>query len=469
MDENIILMQDSYKLSHWEQYPPGVTAMSSYLESRGGEHDRTVFFGLQYLLTRYLSRRVSVDDVDEADRFARLHGVPFNRQGWTYVARELDGRLPVRVRAVHEGSVVPTSNVLMTVESTDPRVPWVVSSLETVLMRLWYPCTVATRSWHLRESIRSFLVRTSDDPEGELPYKLHDFGARGVSSSESAGVGGSAHLVSFLGSDTIEGVRHAQEFYGVEGGMPGFSVPASEHSTVTMWGRAREAEAYAHMLDLYRDLPVFACVSDSYDLGRAARDIWGGELRQRVVDRHGTLVVRPDSGDPVETCAMLVTTLASRFGVTRNGRGYDVLNHGVRVIQGDGVTPRTVVAVLERLEGMGLSATNVSFGMGGGLLQQLDRDTQRFAFKCSWARVDGRDVDVSKDPVTDPGKRSKRGRLELVDDPLSGYRTVRREEMLAAGAAPVMRDVFRDGHVLARQSFDDVRARAAGALAGAGR
>lgn len=454
--ENLILMQDSYKLSHWVQYPPGLTKMHSYLESRGGEHDRTVFFGLQYLLLRYLTSPVTSCDVIEAREFAKLHGVPFNEAGWNRIVEKHKGYLPLRIRAVPEGSVVPTSNVLMTVESTDPEVPWLVSAVETLLMRVWYPCTVATRSWHLRKVIKGYLDETSEIPDEELLFKLHDFGARGVSSAESAAIGGAAHLVSFMGSDTMEGIHLAQKFYGVEGGMPAFSIPASEHSTMTMWGRDRERDAYANMLEQYKGQPIFACVSDSYDLFHAAVAIWGGDLRDKIIAYPGTLVVRPDSGDPTQTCLRLFWTLAERFGTSKNRKGFDVLNHNVRLIQGDGCSPKKIEEILHTLYQNNISATNIAFGMGGGLLQQLDRDTQRFAFKCSWAEVDGKEVDVYKEPSTDTSKRSKRGLLELNRTMTGEVHTVRRGDERET----LLEDVFIDGRILRKQTFDDVREQA---------
>ena len=297
--DNIILRTDSYKASHFLQYPPGTTRLLGYFESRGGLYGETVFFGLQYLLEEYLSRRVTDADVTEAAAFFAAHGLPFPEEGWRYIARDLDGRLPVRIRAVPEGSVVPVRNALMTVESTDERVPWIVSWLETQLVRLWYPLTVATLSWHIKRRIFEYLARTSDDPLGELPYKLHDFGARGVSSAESAGIGGMAHLVNFRGSDTVEGVMFARRYYGAE--MAGVSIPAAEHSTVTAWGRERERDAYRNFVERFLGpgkYPIAACVSDSYDLWNAIETIWCEDLRDLIEASGSTLVIRPDSGDP---------------------------------------------------------------------------------------------------------------------------------------------------------------------------
>jgi len=447
-----ILDVDSYKLSHWVQYPPKTTGMFSYLESRGGKFPSTVFFGLQYYLKRYLSQRITIEQVIEAKHFAEDHGVPFNFDGWLHIADRLDGKIPVRIRAVPEGLVVPTGNILMSVESTDPRSFWVVSWLETMLVRLWYPITVATLSYYTKQRISAALEATGGDVEAEIGFKLHDFGSRGVSSQESAAIGGAAHLVNFNGSDTIAGIHMANKFYNHK--MSGFSIPASEHSTMTMWGRDHESDAYANMLEQYKDQPIFACVSDSYDLYAAASNIWGHELKAKVLQYKGTLVIRPDSGDPKTVCLGLLERLETAFGVTVNDAGFKVLNDNVRIIQGDGVNYDSIGEILTHLEQAGFSATNIAFGMGGGLLQQVNRDTQRFAFKCSSATIDGKEVDVYKDPATDLGKRSKRGRLELEVGADRTLKTVRRGHFQKS----LLRDVYLNGEVLVDVSFEEVRA-----------
>jgi nicotinamide phosphoribosyltransferase len=190
MSTNLILNTDSYKVSHWVQYPPGMDGMFSYIESRGGLYPCTVFFGLQAILKEHLARPITQADIAEAKELLALHGEPFNEAGWRYILEEHAGYLPVSIRAVPEGTVIPNRNVLATVESTDARCFWIASYLETLLLRVWYPTTVATISWHIKQLIRRYLEQTSDDPAGQLPFKLHDFGARGVSSYESASIGG---------------------------------------------------------------------------------------------------------------------------------------------------------------------------------------------------------------------------------------------------------------------------------------
>lgn len=462
MFTNLILNTDSYKASHWLQYPPGMDGMFSYVESRGGLYDRTVFFGLQSILEEYLTHRVTDAEIDEAKAIFSLHGEPFNEAGWRHIARELGGRLPLSIRAVPEGSVVPTHNVLATIESTDPQSFWIASYIETLLLRLWYPTTVASVSWHIKQLIRSHLEKTSDDPAGQLPFKLHDFGARGVSSLESAALGGMAHLVNFKGTDTVSALLAARRYYGEA--MAGFSIPAAEHSTITAWGRNGEEAAYRNMIAQYgKPGAVFACVSDSYDVYAAIEKIWNGSLRRAVIESGATLVVRPDSGDPpdvVERCARL---LDHGFGSTLNHKGYKILNH-VRLVQGDGINEKSIAAILARLTSAGFATDNIAFGMGGGLLQHVNRDTQRFAMKCSAARIGGNWTDVYKDPATDSGKASKKGRLDL-------YRlaTDHRYVTCRLGERPPDRpseliEVFKDGEITREWTFAEVRARSESGL-----
>ncbi len=455
---NLILDTDSYKSSHWLQYPPDTTGMYSYFESRGGKYGSTVFFGLQYLLREYLSGPVvSMADVDEAERFFEAHGEPFNRPAWAHLVEKHGGCLPIRVRAVAEGSVVPTHNVLMSAESTDPELFWLVSWLETILVRLWYPITVATQSFYVKKDILDALTTSADDPLAEIPFKLHDFGSRGVSSRESAGIGGMAHLVNFQGSDTVEGVRFANHYY--DHPMAGFSIPAAEHSTITMWGRARELDAYRNMVQQFaRPGKTVACVSDSFDLYNVVESYWGDELRDDVRDSGGTLVIRPDSGNPIEVLLKCLEILERKIGMSKNTKGYKVLPKYFRVIQGDGVDPESIRGILIALHNHGYSASNLAFGMGGANLQKLNRDTQKFAFKCSEATVGGKSVKVFKDPVTDNAKRSTGGRLSHVQEG-GRLRTVeggRKDDLLEP--------VFEDGKILRQQTFEEVRANASRGL-----
>jgi nicotinamide phosphoribosyltransferase len=463
--KNIILNTDSYKVSMFKQYPAGTTGVYSYIESRGGRYDRTVFFGLQAFIKEYLLEPITQSDIDIAEEILTAHGEPFNREGWQYILDKHRGYLPVVIRAVPEGTVVPVKNVLATIENTDPECFWLTTWLETALLRaVWYGTTVATQSWTIKQVILDYLERTGDP--STIDFKLHDFGARGVSSLESAGIGSAAHLVNFMGTDTISGILFAREYYNA--GIAGFSIPAAEHSTITSWGRDGEVDAYRNILNNFaKPGSIVSIVSDSYDIYNAVENLWGGELRQQVIDSGATVVIRPDSGDPVEVNRRLVEILGSKFGYTTNSKGFKVLNN-VRLIQGDGINELTVRSILGAFMAMGWSADNIAFGMGGALLQIVDRDTQQFAMKCSamrtvrWPHSDPQWFDVVKDPVTDPGKKSKAGRVTLWTNGTGEYVSSVDEPKQWAdrGWTKALVPVFWDGKLEKEYSFDEVRANA---------
>lgn len=458
LSKNIILNTDSYKVSMFKQYPQGTTGVYSYIESRGGRYDRTVFFGLQAFIKEYLLEAITQSDIDVADEILTAHGEPFNRAGWQYILDKHNGYLPVVIRSVPEGTVVPVSNVLATIENTDPECFWLTTWLETALLRaIWYPTTVATQSHKIKQVILDALEKTGDP--STINFKLHDFGARGVSSFESASIGGASHLINFMGTDTISGVLFAREFYNA--GVAGFSIPAAEHSTITSWGRDGEVDAYRNMLNQFaKPGAILAVVSDSYDIYNATEKLWGEELRQQVIDSGATVVVRPDSGDPDIVCRKLVGILGEKFGYTTNAKGFKVLNN-VRLIQGDGVNEHTIRMILGLFQAYGWSADNIAFGMGGALLQQLDRDTQRFAMKCSSAEINGEWVDVQKDPITDSGKKSKAGRVTLWTSGgefQSGVNQPQGWTDKGMGWTDALEEVYRDGKLVKEISFEEVRA-----------
>jgi nicotinamide phosphoribosyltransferase len=456
---NLILNTDSYKLSHYLQYPPETRAISSYVEARGhSDHAEVVFFGLQMFLKAYLTKPVTMQDVNEAEEIVLAHGLPFNREGWTHIVNRHGGYLPLLIEALPEGTMVRRGVPVVQVVNTDPACYWLTSYIETALLRaIWYPSTVASNSRKVKQIIRPILEKTCDDPDSVLPFRLHDFGARGTTSLEQAGIGGAAHLVNFMGTDTVTGVLYARRYYGAQ--MAGFSIPASEHSTMTSWGQDREADAYANMIDKFGAKGLYAVVSDSYDINNAVAEIWGKQLKERVQTAGGTLVVRPDSGDPVETPVQVVRQLAYAFGTHLNGKGYKVLDNSVRVIQGDGISSSDIALILGRLEAFGFSAENIAFGMGAGLLQRVNRDTYSFAMKAN-ARQDtsGTWHDVYKRPATMNLKASKAGRQAVVEGYI-GLEAARVDQL--AGRANMLQPVWRDGELLQDWTFDAVRARAA--------
>lgn len=302
-DDNIITLTDSYKVSHAVQYPPKTTKIYSYLESRGGSDssDETCFFGLQYILKRYLTGQVVTQEkIDKAAKRFQLHfgnDKVFQRDRWEYILNKHNGRLPISIKAVAEGTVVPTHNALMTIENTDPECFWLTNYLETIIQQVWAPLTVCTYSRDCKMLILKYLRKTGNPDL--IGFKLHDFGFRGVSSVETSAILGASHLVNFMGTDTFSAVELLDEYYYEE--MAGFSIPAAEHSTITSWGKDNEVRAFRNMLEQYPE-GLVAVVSDSYNIYEACEKLWGLTLRNEVLNRKGTLVVRPDCYDEETEC-----------------------------------------------------------------------------------------------------------------------------------------------------------------------
>lgn len=474
-ETSIILNTDSYKLSQFAQYPEGTEYVYSYIESRGGEYDKTVMFGLQPFLD-YLAKPITQADINKASIIAAAHGVPFNYAGWMYILETHEGRIPVSIKAVPEGTVIDKKNVLLTIVNTDPKTPWITSYIEPPLLRaVWYGTTVASNSWTSKQIMLGALRKSGTASPERIAFMLNDFGSRGVSSYESSAIGGIAHLVNFAGTDNLVAIVAAMDWYDAP--VSGYSIPAMEHSTVTSWGRDKEVDSYRNMLNHYaKPGAILAAVSDSYDIYNACK-LWGTELKDQIIQSGATLVVRPDSGDPASVVLKCLEILEKYFGSTKNSKGYRVLNN-VKVIQGDGIDHSSIRSILFTIQLAGFSSDNVNFGQGGALLQAINRDTLKFAMKCSAICVNGEWRNVQKDPITDPGKKSKTGQMKLVafqpkrfaddgdtmvDDGPVEYRTATTNDVSQAlfdALGDELVPVFENGKVLVRYTLEEIRERA---------
>jgi nicotinamide phosphoribosyltransferase len=421
---------DSYKVSHAPFYPDGTEVVYSYGEARsGGRFSQVGFFGFQPKLMMLAGQFVTQERIDEAAEVAEQHfgdANVFNRSGWEHILRQHGGRLPVRIKAIPEGTVLPESNALFTIENTDPNCPWLTNWLETRLSHVWYPSTVFTSSINIRQIIAGYLERTGGI-EG-LGFKCHDFGYRGVTCDEQAMIGGGAHLAAgFMGTDTMPALYFLKRFYNAEG-MPAFSIRATEHSIMTARGEAGEADVVRQVLDNTPSDQMVAMVGDSFDMiGFVTNILALPDIKERIQRRTAPLVVRPDSGDPAQVCLEVFRALQDVFGSATNEQGYDILPPYLAMIQGDGIQwypvlisksgemgwRHTIQDILDCFEAEGISASNIAFGSGGGLIQQWNRDHIRFAIKNAFMIVDGEPRDIYKNPATDPTKSSKRGRLAV--------------------------------------------------------
>jgi nicotinamide phosphoribosyltransferase len=451
---NFILDTDSYKLSHFLGYPTDAEYVYSYAESRGGKYPASVFHGMQKFAQELAQVRVTAKDVDEAEAFAAAHGVPFNREGWLIIVHGHGGRIPVRIKAVAEGTLVPVRNVLVTVENTDPRLPWLTSYVETALLRaLWYPTTIATRIHYMKQKIRPVFDATSES--GDMGFAVLDFSARGCSSRESAELGGMAHLLSFSGSDNIPAILAARRVYDEP--MAAFSVAATEHSVTTSWGRDGEDASIEHLIEnMMPENGILSMVGDTYNIFDFIKKV--APYQERIKNKGGTVVIRPDSGDMQQVLAQVYDLMRQNFWKTKNVKKYDVFEVA-KVLQGDGINEDTVVIPFELAMMCGISADSIMTGSGGGLMQSnVDRDTLKFAFKASNVVRNGINIPIAKDPITDPGKRSKMGRLALINM-IDRFDTV--DPATIRASEDLLRTIYENGKLSNMENFATIRERLA--------
>lgn len=449
---NILMLADSYKYSHSKQYPKDMVKMFDYLESRGGQYDKTVFFGLQYYIKKYLTKKITKEDVEEAFEFARLHGIPFDYEGWNYIVNKLNGKLPIKIKAVPEGSIIPNKNVLMTIESTDKNVPWVAGWIETLLLKIWYPITIATRSYYIRQMLSKY------GTEEWVNFAFHNFGDRGSSSVEAAALGGLAHLTSFFGTDNFNSLKYAKKYYNDN--CVGYSVFATEHSSTTSNAEGNSEKEYEFVLRMLKDnpkLPIMSFVADSYNVYEFTDFCTNPnkEIRQILNNREQKLVIRPDSGNPIEV-------LDKMFEILEKNNVFDIEIDGKKasskygILWGDGINNKSIEEILKYFTDKGYAAENFVFGSGGWLMQDLNRDTNKFAVKCSSITLkDDRQVDVFKDPITDKGKKSKKGEITLYYNDEKGYFTDR----IGLNEQEMLEVVYENGEIKKEYSFEEIRKR----------
>ena len=461
IENNICILTDSYKVTHHYFYPKGTEKIYSYLESRvGAEFNKTIFYGLQYIIKKYLEGSVVTQEkIDEADSIISTHigeGI-FNKKGWEHILDNYDGRLPIEIKAVAEGTPVEVGNALMTVENTDKKSYWLPNYLEPLLLQVWYPSTVATLSAEVRK-LCNFYLEITGSLKDNLDFMLHDFGYRGATSTESSRLCGSAHLLSFSGTDTIPSLSIPVNYYN-DPNIYGFSVQATEHSVMTSLGPEGEISQVLNVIDNAKD-GVLSIVIDSYNyknlLAEAGKS--GSELNDAILNfldgENNKVVFRPDSGEPVSTTIDCLNLLSEGFGGHLTHKGYKVFDLNIGLLWGDGLNYQKIRDILFAMKSAGWAAQNIIFGMGGGLHSSVTRDTQRNAFKCSAQLRDGEWHDIFKNPL-DSSKKSKTGRFKLVKQNNS-FKTVQ----IDSEGEDYLQTVFRNGELLIEDKFGDIKNRA---------
>ena len=468
---NFITNVDSYKLGgHWNMSVSGLEYAYAYGEARvGSEYDETLFYSLQGILQEYMEGVVVTQGmIIEAKELTKYHLGDeqfMHLEGWQTIVDEFGGKLPVEIKAVPEGTLVPVGNVLFTIVNTDPRFPWLPNYMETQLMRLWYGTTVATRSYNIVKFLKG-LIDTTSDIEGFEKFMLHDFGSRSTTTTEAAYVGGSAHLINSYGTDTVSGIQYIVANYEGDLENIAFSVPATEHSIATAYGPNDGENYYVQILMDKYPHGILSLVADTYGIENFVTNVIG-YLKDEIVNRNvissspvTKVVIRPDSprfedDTPEDQVLWIVEELEKIFGSSVNSKGYKVLHPSVGVLYGDGLSVQEIENIYNLLVSKGWSAENCIVGQGGGLLQKLNRDTCRFAIKASQITVNGKQKNIQKNP-SDKTKASKTGRLKLVE--MDGkIQTINSEYPLYHDHKDLLQTVFLDGEMVKTYTLDEVR------------
>jgi nicotinamide phosphoribosyltransferase len=451
---NILLSSDSYKIQHPKMSAPGTERVWSYFQSRlGAEFDVQKMACLQPMLIEHFCTPFTYEEMLDFFVFSTAHGCPAPEDKVRRLFEKYHGYLPIEIRAIPEGMVLPINNALITVENTDDEFPWVTNYIETELSHIWYPIYVATLSYMTRKLIKGYLEETADDLS-MLNWMHHNFGDRGATCREAAMIAGMAHaMAGSKGTDSIIGCYGAWKYYDAPRACS-FSVAATEHSIMTSMGREGEKEVFRYLLERFPD-GILSIVIDSYDYTRFISE-YALEFRDIIMARKGKVVFRPDSGCPVTVSFDVYNRLAKVFGETLNTKGYRILPPQVGILWGDGIKMKGIGEILENFKRHNISASNIVFGQGGGLVQSCTRDSMRSAFKCSAQKQYGKWVDIQKDPL-DSSKKSMAGRLKVIAWEGS-YKTVKVDDPTYLNEKDILVTVFRNGELLKKWSWEEVLA-----------
>lgn len=470
LERNIILDIDSYKNDHGRMLPPNTEYIFSTIVPRRANRytDHIKAMGHQYAVREYISQPIEAWMIEEAEQEMREQGYSFDRERWDYILDKHNGYLPLEIRAVPEGSIIPVGVATVTIVNTDPKCAWLTSYIETMFQRVcWKMTTVASISHDLYRYLDDIMVKHSGE-RGKVNFHLHNFGSRGADSYESDILAGMAHLASgFNGTDCAQANRNIKYYYKTNKAY-GMSVTASEHSVMCAWSDSDKHDdlaAVEMMISLLEDkvskgdgLPIVSIVGDTYDIYRLTREYIGGVFKQRIIalgNKGAKVVVRPDSGDPLTMCMDVIKILMEQFGYKVNKFGYKVLPPYIGVIQGDGINNDSLRHIVAKLDRARISLENIVFGMGSGLTHDAGRDEFSFSMKAT-ALYDGKDWhDLLKRPITDLKKQSLKGHVTTYIMPDGKIYSAREDEVPVNGRV-LLETVYRDGVIFKEYTFDDV-------------
>lgn len=479
-----LLLKDGYKVGHKFQYPAGTTLVYSNLtprKSRNPDMDSVVFFGLQYFIKEYLVRQFNEgffsrpkEEVLKAyrrriDNYLGKDSIPYD-----HIADLHDlGYLPIEIKALPEGSLVPMRVPVFTIRNTKPEFFWLTNMLETIVSAItWKPCTSATTAFHYLRNFTRYAKETVGEDRSFIPWQGHDFSFRGMSGVEDALMSGAGHLLSFAGTDTIPAIDFLETYYNADADkeLVGGSVPATEHSVMCMGTQNGEIATFERLITEIYPAGIVSIVSDTWDFWQVITEFLPA-LKPKILARNGKVVIRPDSGDPVKIIAGdpeapvgspaykgAIECMWETFGGTITEKGYKLLDGHIGLIYGDSITIERQNAILERLKQKGFASYNVVLGIGSFTYEYVTRDNFGFAMKATYGEVNGVGRDIYKDPKTDDGtKKSARGLMQVYRDTATGKLALKDQCTWEEEAQGELQPVFRDGKLLRDWSLAEIR------------
>jgi nicotinamide phosphoribosyltransferase len=484
MNLNPIVAIDGYKVDHRRQYPDGTQLIFSNLTARGTRRtytDKMVFFGLQYFIKDFLIdswnrdffMKPKTEVIAAFERRINNYLGP-NNVGTQHIAdlHEL-GYLPIKIMALPEGTVYPLKVPCLVIHNTDERFFWLTNYLETILSaNVWGMCTSATTAHQYKKILTRYAIETDGSTEF-VNWQGHDFSFRGMFGVQAATMSGAAHLLSFTGTDTIPAIDFLEQYYNADSDkeLVGGSVAATEHSVMCAGGMENELETFRRLIEDIYPQGIVSIVSDSWDFWQVMTD-FTVKLKEKILARDGKVVFRPDTGCPVKVICGdpeavpgspehigAIECLWRVFGGTTTAKGYKALDPCVGLIYGDSITIERAEAICAGLKAKGFASTNVVFGIGSYTYQYVTRDTDGFAVKATFAKVNGVDREIFKAPKTDDGtKRSAKGLVAVFKNDNGEY-YLKDQASWEDVASCELKPVFENGELLVNQSLEEIRQR----------
>jgi len=483
---NPVTAIDGYKVDHRRQYPDNTQVIFSNLtarKSRRGYTDQMVFFGLQYFIKHFLIDSWNRDFFQQPKeqvirQFSRRinNYLGPNNVGTQHIEELHDlGYLPIKIMALPEGSVYPLKVPCLILYNTDERFFWLTNYLETILSaNVWGMCTSATTALQYRKIFEAYALETDGDITF-VDWQGHDFSFRGMYGAEAAVMSGAAHLLIFTGTDTIPAIDFLEQYYLADSDkeLIGGSVAATEHSVMCAGGMENELETFRRLIEDIYPTGIVSIVSDSWDFWQVMTEFTLA-LKDRILARDGKVVFRPDTGCPVKIICGdpqapigspeykgAIECLWDVFGGSTTAKGYKALNSHVGLIYGDSITIERAEAICAGLKAKGFASTNIVFGIGSFTYQHVTRDTDGYAVKATFAKVDGKDREIFKDPKTDDGtKKSAKGLVAVFKDEQGQFYLKDQASWQDVNNCEFV-PVFADGELLTEYSLADIRARLA--------